>query len=161
MGIRRWSTITALPGGGQLHLIARAVLPMVPADLTQDIMALLARSTTNSGNFRSVTSTTTVAIPRLTLVKLATAPDPRSGNEITYSITYTNEGHGQSDGFVVTDAIPANTAYVPGSARLNGVAKTDQADGDQVTVGEGEVRVRVGSVKPNSSGVIEFRVRIL
>jgi uncharacterized repeat protein (TIGR01451 family) len=150
-----------LAGGEQFRLIARAVLPMVPTDLTRDIMTLNVRSTMNSGNFRSVMSTTTIALPRMTLAKLATATDPRSGNEITYSISYTNEGHGQADNFVVADAIPANTTYVPGSARLNSVVKTDQADEDEVTVGGGEVRVQVGSVQPGGGGVIEFRVRIL
>jgi uncharacterized repeat protein (TIGR01451 family) len=155
------TTTGVLAGGGQFRLIARAVVPLVPADLTQDIMTLNVRSTANRGNFKSVMSTTTIALPRMTLAKLATAADPRSGNEILYSITYANEGHGQTESFVLTDAIPANTAYVAGSARVNGVVKTDQADDDEVTVRGGEVTVRLGSVKPNTSGVIEFRVRIL
>jgi uncharacterized repeat protein (TIGR01451 family) len=150
-----------LPGNGQFSLVARAVLPLVPTDLTQDIMNLNVHSTTNRTNFRTVTATTTIAIPRMTLLKLATAPDPRSGNEIVYSIAYSNEGHGQAVGFAVTDAIPANTAYVPGSVRLNGILKTDQADGDEVTVSGGGVAVRLGTVMPGANGTIEFHVRIL
>jgi uncharacterized repeat protein (TIGR01451 family) len=149
-----------LQGGGQFQLVARAVLPLVPSDLTRDMMTLDVRSTTNSANFKLATGTTIIGLPTMTLLKVAAAPDPRSGSEISYAITYANNGHGQARGFVVTDVIPEKTTYVPGSARLNDIAKTDQPDGDEVTVSGGLVSVRLGTVLPGSIGTIQFRVRI-
>ncbi len=151
----------ALPGGGRYHIVAKAILPLVTADQTSDFTTFRVQSTTNPINFRTVNGSSTIGIPRMSLVKEASAPDPLSGKEITYTITFANSGHGGAYDFAVIDSIPANTAYVPQSAQLNGVPRTDEADQDEVTVAEGIVTVNLGTVLPNGSGVITFRVRIL
>lgn len=151
----------ALQSGGAFTFIARTTLPRVAEDLTQDIMTLRAQSTSNSNNAKAIVNTTTIVLPRMILGKQATAADPRTGREILFTITYANEGNGQADGFVVSDAIPPSTAFVPGSVRLNGALRTEQADGDEATLQGGVLSVHVGTVMPGSRGVVEFRVRIL
>jgi uncharacterized repeat protein (TIGR01451 family) len=151
----------SIPGtGGQYHVVARTRLPVVAADGTVDVTTFRVTSTTNASNFKTTTGTTTVYIPVMSLAKLADAPDPRPGREIRYQLTYSNAGNGHAIQFAVSDSIPTHTTYVSQSVKLNGVPKTDQADGDEVTVSGGLIMVNVGIVNPLVSGVIEFRVRI-
>ncbi len=157
----RVATTGMLQAGGEFTFIARTTLPRVAGDLTQDVMTLRAQSGSNSNNAKAIASTTTILLPRMTLGKQATAADPRTGREIVYTITYANEGSGQADGFVVSDAIPPNTVFVPGSVRVNGAAQTEQADGDGATLQAGVLSVHIGTVLPGSRGAVEFRVRIL
>lgn len=147
-------------GGTQYRLVARTIIPVVSADHTVDVTAFRVGSTTNAGNFKTTTGTTTIGIPVMTLMKVANAPDPKPGREITYTINYTNSGSGRAIQFVVSDPIPANTTYVAQSMKLNNAPKTDEADADEVTVNGSLVTVNVGTVLPQASGTIEFRVRI-
>jgi uncharacterized repeat protein (TIGR01451 family) len=149
-----------LAGGGQYNVVARTVLPVVPANGTIDATSFRVTSTTNASNFKTTAGTTTLYIPVMTLTKLADSPEPKPGREIRYQITYNNTGGGQAIQFAVTDAIPAYTTYIAQSVRHNNAAKTDEADADEVTVSGGVVTVNVGTVNPSASGVIEFRVRI-
>ncbi len=96
----------------------------------------------------------------MNLTKIADSPEPKPGREIRYQITYGNNGGGHAIQFVVTDAIPANTTYIAQSVQHNTIPKTDEADGDEVTLSNGVITVNVGTVNPAASGVIEFRVRI-
>jgi uncharacterized repeat protein (TIGR01451 family) len=146
--------------GGQYNIVARTVLGVVSADGTIDVTAFRVTSTTNAGNFKTATGTTTIFIPVMSMVKIADSPEPKPGREIRYQITYTNGGGGHAIQFVVTDAIPANTTYIPQSVRHNSIAKTDEADSDEVSLSSGVITVNVGTVNPAAVGVIEFRVRI-
>jgi uncharacterized repeat protein (TIGR01451 family) len=147
-------------GGTQYRLVVRTIVPVVPADHTVDVTTFRVGSTTNASNFKTTTGTTTISIPVMSLVKVANAPDPKPGREITYTITYANSGSGRAIQFVVSDPIPANTTYVAQSVKLNNTPKTDEADADEVTVSGSLVTVNVGTVTPQASGTIEFRVRI-
>lgn len=154
------SATGSLASGAQYPIVARTILPVVPANGTVDVTAFRVASTTNAGNFKTANGTTTIYIPVMSLAKIADAPEPKPGREIRYEITYTNSGGGHAYQFVVTDAIPANTTYIPQSVRHNTVPKTDEADGDEVTFNGSAITVNVGSVNPAGSGIIEFRVRI-
>jgi uncharacterized repeat protein (TIGR01451 family) len=155
------SSTGALAGGARYYIVAKTVLPLIALDQTVDFTTFRVQSTTNQSNFKTVSGSTTIGIPRMSLVKDASAPDPLSGKEIIYTITYVNSGHGGAYDFAVTDSIPANTAYVQQSAKLNGMSRTDEVDQDEVSVSGGVITVNLGTVPPNGSGVIEFRVRIL
>ena len=150
-----------LPGGAQYYVVAAAVVPLVSADQTVDFTTFRAQSTINTANFETVNGSTTIGIPKMSLLKQASVPDPLPGREITYTITYVNRGHGGAYDFAIADPIPANTAYVPGSVTLNGTARTDEDDADEITVSDGILSVNLGTILPNGTGVIEFRVRIL
>lgn len=68
------------------------------------------------------------AAPILSLTKTADpAGEVKPGDMITYKLCYANTGNGNATGVVLTDVIPVNTTYVPGSATdatYNEVAKT-------------------------------------
>jgi len=65
---------------------------------------------------------------------------------------------------VITDAIPANTTYIPGSLALDGSPLTDTADGDAGDVGDsatGTLTVALGDLAAGAPGsTISFRVTI-
>ena len=57
------------------------------------------------------------------------------GSILTYRIDITGTGVGTVDALNVIDPIPLDTSYVPNSIVVNGVAKTDAADGDLTDFG--------------------------
>ena len=58
--------------------------------------------------------------PQLTLSKTASLSKPHQNDTILYTLTYGNAGLLPASGVIVTDALPANITYVPGSATASG-----------------------------------------
>jgi hypothetical protein len=52
------------------------------------------------------------------------------GDTLEYTISVNNTGQDNAIQSVLTDPIPANTTYTPGSMQINGIAKTDAAGDD-------------------------------
>jgi large repetitive protein len=73
-------------------------------------------------NTTTVSVTTTVSSPRVTITKTANVANASPGGTITYTITVTNT-HATASANVVTviDPVPAYTTYVANSTRLNGI----------------------------------------
>jgi len=103
-------------------------------------------------------SSRTIANMVLTLNANATNPIP--GQQVTYTISYSNTGDGTSTNTLVTAAAPTNTTYVASSTTINSVAKTDAADADEVTVSGSTITINLGTVAASSSGTIEYRVSV-
>ena len=84
------------------------------------------------------------------------------GAVLTYQIVATLSGAGTASNLMVTDPLPINTTYVPGSIMLNGVSKTDAADADQAQfIGATQtVSVSLGNVAAPANTVITFRATI-
>jgi hypothetical protein len=63
---------------------------------------------------------------------------------------------------VITDPLPAMTAYVPGSMVVNGLAQTDAADADsaQFIAATQTVSVSLGNVVSPANVVLVFRATI-
>jgi len=106
-----------------------------------------------------------------TFTKPAKVTDPRGGHEpvpgsvITYTLKISPTGVSAANSALVTDAIPANTTYVPGSLTLNGTALGDgTGDGDpgdyNVTT-PGSITVDLGALAATASPqLITFQVKI-
>jgi hypothetical protein len=109
---------------------------------------------TNIGTFSL--SSRTVADVTLSLAQNATNPSP--GDQVTYTLNYSNDGDGTSTNTVVTASAPTNTSYVAGQTRLNGVLKTDAADADEVTVSGATITINLGTVGVGGSGTITYKV---
>ncbi len=75
------------------------------------------------------------------------------GARLTYTITATNSGFCDAGGVQVTDAVPANTSYVAGSAT------TTQGTLYEPTGGE-PLRVEVGTMAPDATVTISFQVDV-
>lgn len=90
---------------------------------------------------------------------------PTPGATITYTITVSVTGTGTATAAGVTDPIPANTTYQPGSLTLNGAALSDATDADEGafnnTPPNGEVSVTLGDlVEADGIQTITFSVQI-
>jgi uncharacterized repeat protein (TIGR01451 family) len=87
-----------------------------------------------------------------------------SGSKIIYTLSVTAVGYGRAVGVLLSDPMPANTAYVAGTLRLNGTALTDAQDADAGDVGgtvAGEVTVSLGDLDGGSPPqTITFEVTI-
>lgn len=102
----------------------------------------------------------------LTLVKSAIVADPYGGSRavpgalITYKLIATVTGNGGLSNLHVTDAIPAGTAYQPGTLTLDGAALTDAADGDAGVAASTGVDVTLGTQAAGAAHTITFTVKI-
>jgi uncharacterized repeat protein (TIGR01451 family) len=76
----------------------------------------------------------------------------RPGDTLRYTVRATNAGGDDASNAVLTDPVPANTTYVPGSLVVSGVAVSDAADGDTGEVTGGTVTGRVGSSATSTTG---------
>lgn len=82
------------------------------------------------------------------------------GAIMTYQLTVSLNGVGTATGLVVSDPIPANLTYVPGSIAVGGVAMTDAIDADAAQFATNTVSVSLGNVAAPTSVVITFRATI-
>ncbi|MFH1707466.1 MAG: DUF11 domain-containing protein [Planctomycetota bacterium] len=104
---------------------------------------------------------TTVPGPTIAVTKAGRATAP-VGGVITYTIAYSNPSGLPVTGLSVTDTIPAGTAYVAGSLKLNGAALTDANDADAGRyTGTGIVVNPTGTLAAGTSGTVEFRVTVI
>src|SRR3546814_2277079 len=81
--------------------------------------------------------------------------DPIPGATITYTVVATVAGSGSVSGLAISDDIPADTSYAPGSITLGGSALTDAADADAGDYNGTRINVALGtdrkSTRLNSS----------
>ncbi len=97
------------------------------------------------------------------------------GDVLEYTITATNTGQDSATNSVLTDPIPANTTYKPGSLQIvtgaNAGTKTDAVGDDQAdfVAGSNQVVYRLGTgangttggtLAPNSSFTLKFQVTL-
>lgn len=82
------------------------------------------------------------------------------GATVTYQITVNLAGVGAATGLVVSDPIPANLTYVPGSIVVGGAAMTDAIDADSAQFATNTVTVSLGNVAAPASVVITFRATL-
>lgn len=106
----------------------------------------------------------------MTVVKSVLITDPFGTSEpipgavLSYSIVITASGSGVAENVVITDVIPANTVYNPGTLTLNSAILTDGVDGDAGDVGgttANTVTVSLGDLAaPAAIQTITFDVTI-
>ncbi|GLY08035.1 Ig-like domain-containing protein [Actinoplanes sp. NBRC 101535] len=114
-----------------------------------------------------VTFTTDVIAPRLVATTTPTdlnGGDLVPGDIVEYSILVRNTGDDTADSTLLTDAIPSNTTYVPGTLTIDGNTKTDASDTDEANFGSARTTFDLGTLTPSpatgSSKTVTFRVKI-
>ncbi|WP_341347039.1 hypothetical protein [Paenibacillus sp. FSL H3-0469] len=101
----------------------------------------------------SLTNTVTLPVsnPNLAVVKTTATTATNIGDTISYSVTLTNNGIATVNNVVFTDALPAGTAFVPGSVLVDGVARPAASPATGVTI---------GSIAPGASVTVAFNVTV-
>jgi uncharacterized repeat protein (TIGR01451 family) len=153
-----------LAADGTFRILIRVTVPAGASDGTVDVTTVTGTSSFNVGVSESATDTTTIAAPALGAVKsVAPAGNQPPGTALTYTVVVTNNGAAAANTVVMTDPIPANTTYVPGSITYNGAGRTDASDGDNADFGvstANTVTVDVGGLAAGASVTITFQVTI-
>ena len=125
----------------------------------------------NGGNLETQGSYRIVALSaQVAILKSAVVADPFGGSQpvagaiITYALSVIATGTGITNDVVVSDAIPLNTTYNPGTLMLNSTPVTDAVDGDPGDMGgttPGTITVSIGDVAVGGPGqTITFTVTI-
>jgi uncharacterized repeat protein (TIGR01451 family) len=86
-----------------------------------------------------------------------------SGSTVTYTLTVKPTGSSIAYDATVTDPIPVNTTYKPGTITVDGMAKTDAQDSDNAAFDSvnNQIVVSLGDYSPTDpSHVITFQVTI-
>ncbi len=102
----------------------------------------------------------------VTLVKTSSVVDPFSGTQvvpgsiITYSLAATVDGSGSVAGLVISDFIPANTTYVPGSLTFETAGLSDANDTDAGQASSAGIEVAVGTLAASQTRTVTFDVTV-
>jgi uncharacterized repeat protein (TIGR01451 family) len=153
----------SLDRGAGITLFLRVTAPAEAADglqATVDLSAISQRDPTVTAIVRNE-----IEIRRLTAAptigKLVDRSGATAGDTLSYVISYGNDGDAPAFDVVISDALPAQVRYVPGSMALDGVSLSDDADGDAgslvVAAGAEQLVFRLGEVAPRGSGELRFR----
>lgn len=126
--------------------------------------ALIAKDGTGiTIGFKSQAATVSV-VKSVTVADRLGGVQPVSGGTLRYALSVSAAGAGTAMGVVITDPMPANTTYTPGTLKLNGTTLSDAADGDAGDMGgttAGTVTVRLGDMTSDSPAHnITFEVKI-
>jgi uncharacterized repeat protein (TIGR01451 family) len=150
-----WSLGTlSAAASGSVQLVVRVVTPLANGTIiANDTYAIDSDQTAPLAG--ASVSTTVNSVPVLSVGKSG-APDPVSaGSNITYTLTYNNTGTADATGVTITDAIPANTAFVSatGAFSISGgvVTWTIGTLGAGVT---GSVQLVVQVASPLANGTV-------
>jgi uncharacterized repeat protein (TIGR01451 family) len=149
-----------------VKILARLIVPKASVDQTQDVTTFTVKSDADPSKFQSAIATTTINVPVLSIVRSVTpSGNQPPGEEMTYQVTYQNNGNGKAYNVTVTETEPDSMSYVANSVTIDNVAKTDAADADEVTVttvgGKKIITVNLGTLNALSSqGVIRYRATI-
>lgn len=133
-------TVNNLPSPSQLVNTASAAFTFQPPD-----------GRTISGSATSNTLTVPVTLPNVSVVKSSKVSDVAVGETLTYTSVVTNSGTEGITNAVLTDTLPAGTAFVAGSVTVGGtaVASANPASG-----------ITLGSLLAGSSVPVAFNVTI-
>ena len=132
-------------GGGGSVSFAVQVLDPVPSGITQLLNATSIADdgtngpdTTPSDNSSNDTTPVTADVD-LTLAKTDGGVTAAPGGVIVYALTYTNVGTQTATGTVITETVPANTSFAPGSSTAGWLCVPDNSAGSTCTLALGTV----------------------
>ncbi|MBW7888717.1 MAG: DUF11 domain-containing protein, partial [Bacteroidetes bacterium] len=158
--------IDTLAAADSIKILARLIVPVVSSDQIQDVTTFTVKSNADQSKFQSAVGTTTIGKAVLSVVRSVTPSGNRPpGDEMTFTVTYQNVGHGKAYNVVLTETEPDSMSYVANSVTINNIAKTDAADGDEVTVttndGRKVITINVGTLNSLSTeATIKYRATI-
>jgi uncharacterized repeat protein (TIGR01451 family) len=176
-------TSISLPAGQSVGLVVVGTTSNVANNTDIGKLALTATnvfSTTVAGGSNAATTATntdTVTIVAGAVIQLAksinvTNVDPTASalaRTVTYTLTYKNTGNADASNVTVTDLLPANVTYVPGSAQWSGsaTALTDDLTSDGASVSydfnqttAGTATLVLNTVAKNTTGTLTFKVTV-
>lgn len=145
-GVVTWNVGTLLPGERRsVRLIVRVNDPL--SNGTTLTNATFGIDSTETPYVPGLPVTVTVnSAPQLAVTKTASPNPVLAGGQITYTLTYTNEGTDVATGVTISDTVPADTTFV-------------SADNGGGLVGA-DVVWNLGALAAGASGTVSFVVQV-
>ena len=145
-GVVTWNLgIVSAGSAGSVQLVVRADSPLANGTVITNSTYAIDSNETAPTSGAAITTTVTSA-PVLGLSK-TDAPDPvAAGNNVTYTLSYSNSGNEDATGVVITDTVPANVTFV--SATAGG------------TLAAGVVTWNIGGLGAGASGTVQMTVQV-
>jgi len=150
------SSTGSLAPDASFKCFVAVTVPSGAAAGASDTTNLTATSQFDATKKATDTFSTAVSAAVMTLAKSVDKAQAAPGDTIRYTITYNNTGSAAASTVWVRDTIPSAVNYVANSVKVNGTAKTDAADSDNVTVASGVITINVGTIAAGASGSITF-----
>jgi len=150
------SSTGSLAAEATFKCFVAVTVPAGAAGGATDTTSLTATSQYDASKHATDVFTTTANSAVMTLTKSVDKAQAAPGDTVRYTLTYTNTGNAQATTVVIRDTVPTAVTYVANSVKVNGAAKTDAADADNVTVASGVITVTLGTVAAGASGTITF-----
>ena len=164
-----------LPPGGCIGVLAVIDTNDVAAQSTITINITARSNAVNAVNGRGEDTGTIINVagqgPRFTdpgnpnlppsklvngLSQLVTSPD----SKFTYTISFRNNGDAAARNVVVRDELPAGVEFIAGSLQLDDRSLSDALDGDEGSVQNNIIEVRLARVNPSEVHRITLRARL-
>jgi len=171
------SSTESLPADGSFKILLVVAIPAGTANGTSCNATLTGTSQFDAGVTTTGTYTVIVQDAVLSVTKsYSPSTNIKPGDVVTFAIQGNNTGSATAEGVVVTDSIPVNTTYVPGSIRIGPVGGTyatasvkkdgvnDETTGlpdpDYNVRNPGKITVPWGDAAAGDSGIIYFQVQV-
>ncbi|WP_150267348.1 DUF7507 domain-containing protein [Paenibacillus tepidiphilus] len=134
------ATVTSLPPGQSFNNSAAAAFTFTLPDGRQ-----------LGGNTVSNTLTVPVSAPNVNVVKSVNAIDAVTGDVLTFTSVLTNTGIAAVSNIILSDPLPENAAFIPGTVIVGGVPQPLSVP---------SAGIPIGSLAPGASVAVTFEVRI-
>jgi len=124
--------------GSSIDLVIMVSVPAGAEDQSSEALNVAVTSDYDNSVSSTATFTTTITEAVIHLNKTSSPSEPLPGDEVTYTVTITNEGTGQAKNLLLVDQIPTGVSYVSGSMELTDPAETitDLTDVDDADEGD-------------------------
>jgi uncharacterized repeat protein (TIGR01451 family) len=133
-----------IAAGATMNVVVRGTVPVGTAPNAVNTLTVTGTSVLDPTRTDSVTFTTTVTAPNVSLAKSVSPTGAQAPNSVlTYTVVITNNGNGTATNLVLTDPIPANTTFVGGTITVDGGTRTDAIDADNAEISNNTIVVRI------------------
>jgi len=161
IGAIRLSGASMTPGAAGQP--AGTLLPGAGAGSVDAVVGTSQAQAAATGSFQVATVAVTLSKSIARIIDPFGGDRPYTGARVTYRIAVDLTGSGTAEALTITDAIPADLTFAPGSLVLDGAAQTDAADGDAGDFNisaAGTVTVNLNDTAAPAAHVIEFDATI-
>ncbi|MFZ4619608.1 MAG: fibronectin type III domain-containing protein [Bacteroidota bacterium] len=137
-------------------------------DSMMDVLEGVANTATidfGGGNTENVSASVTITnIANIAIdTNVVSIANPIPGDTLVYTLKYRNTGTSNATSVTTTYTIPANTTFNPNGygalkgTEVNGVAKTNTSDGDEVTVSGSTITITFPVLSPGLYKQVKFK----
>lgn len=156
--------VDSVDASDSVRVFAVALVPRMLVDQSKDSMQLTAALSGDGTKKDDEWVITTVNVENVEIRKTVfPLGDQPAGTEMTYSIEYSNTGSAAVSDFSIVDTSPKETNYISNSVKVNGISKSDNSSGVSITKDANNntvIAVSIGTLAVNTTGTIEFKLKI-